>query len=251
MKIQYCSDLHLEFDQNDKYIIRNPLTICGDILILAGDVVPLHDEFLNNSFFNFISDNYKQVFWVPGNHEFYHKDLTEFSSSFTIKLKSNVHIVNNIDLQYENIHFIFSTLWTKISRLNEKIIENGVSDFTSITNKNKKLKAADFNNQHSGCVDFIKQSLKNIRYKTVVVTHHVPSSLCSSKEHHNSSINEAFCIDLTDFIETSNVNFWIYGHSHFNHKPTFIGNTILLTNQLGYVQLNEHLTFRDNAYFSI
>ena len=67
MKIQYCSDLHLEFEQNRKYIINKPLSVCGDLLILAGDIVPLHDEFFGNSFFSFIADNYKQVFWVPGN----------------------------------------------------------------------------------------------------------------------------------------------------------------------------------------
>ena len=62
MRVQYCSDLHLEFEQNIKYFTTHPLNVSGDILILAGDVVPLHDEFLSNSFFSFVSKNYKQVF---------------------------------------------------------------------------------------------------------------------------------------------------------------------------------------------
>ena len=70
MKIQYCSDLHLELEKNSKYLKNNPLSVNGDILILAGDIIPLHDKFFNDSFFKFISDNYKKVFWVPGNHEF-------------------------------------------------------------------------------------------------------------------------------------------------------------------------------------
>lgn len=251
MRVQYCSDLHLEFGQNSRYMIKNPLKVSGDILVLAGDIIPLHDEFFNDSFFGLIAGNYKQVFWVPGNHEFYYKDITEFSPSYNIQIKDNINIVNNIELKYENIRFVFSTLWTNISSRNERIIEQSVSDFSHISYKNKKLKAKEYNTLHNEGLEFIQQSLKVPGEKTVVVSHHLPSDLCNSVEHKNSSINEAFCVDLTDFIESSNVNFWIYGHSHFNQKPLHIGNTILLTNQLGYVQSNEHATFRRDAYFSI
>jgi Icc-related predicted phosphoesterase len=251
MKIQYCSDLHLEFEKNSKYLINTPLTVKGDILILAGDIIPLHDEFFNDSFFSFISRNYKQVFWVPGNHEFYYKDITEYSKSYNIKLRSNINIVNNIDLQYENINFVFSTLWSKISSANEKNIEQSVSDFDCISNKNRKFNAADFNNLHAESLNFIKESLKNKTNKTVVVTHHMPSALCNSRFQNASPINEAFCVDLTEFVKDCNANFWLYGHSHFNQKPLYIGNTIMLTNQLGYVHCNEHSNFKHNAYFAV
>lgn len=251
MKIQYCSDLHLEFEQNSKYIEQNPLKICGEILILAGDIVPLDEKFFNHPFFSFISDNYKNVFWVPGNHEFYYRDLTEFSSSFNIKLKSNISIVNNIELEYENIQFVFSALWSEISSVNEKIIEQCVADFDLITIKNKKIRTSDFNKLHSDSLKFIKHALLNKTENTVVVTHHLPSILCNSTDHKDSPINEAFCVNLTNFIENCNADFWIYGHSHFNQKPLYLGNTLLLTNQLGYVQRNEHESFNHKAYFSI
>ena len=251
MRIQYCSDLHLEFDQNSQYLSNNPLKVSGDILLLAGDIIPLHDEFFNHPFFSFIADNYKQVYWVPGNHEFYYKDITDFSKSYNIQLRDNINIVNNIDLKYENIRFVFSTLWTNISSNNARNIEQGVSDFEYISYKNKKLKTKEYNMLHVEGLEFIRQSLKDKNEKTVVISHHLPSNLCNSSEHKNSSLNEAFCVDLTAFIEPSNVNFWIYGHSHFNQKPLYIGNTILLTNQLGYVQSNEHEKFKQNAYFSI
>jgi Icc-related predicted phosphoesterase len=251
MRIQYCSDLHLEFEQNSKYLINNPLVVSGEILILAGDIIPLHDEFFKDSFFSFISNNYKQVFWVPGNHEFYHKDLTEFSKSYNIKLRENINIVNNISLLYEGIQFIFSTLWSYISFDKKKYIEQSVSDFDCISIKNKKLKSEDYNLLHIDSLSFIKQSLINKTKKTIVVTHHLPSGLCNSPLHNDSLINEAFCVDLTEFIKNCNANFWIYGHSHFNQKPLFINNTVLLTNQLGYVGSNEHGDFKQNAYISI
>lgn len=218
---------------------------------MAGDIVPLHDEYFTNSFFRFIADNYKQVFWVPGNHEFYHKDMTEYCKSYNIKIRSNISIVNNIELMYEDIKLVFSTLWSEISSFNEKAIEKGVSDFECISNNNKKLKATDFNNLHQEGLGFIKQSLGTMAKKTVVVTHHVPSFLCNSTLHNNSPINEAFCVDLTEYIEGCNANFWIYGHSHYNHPPLYIGNSILLTNQLGYIHCNEHKSFDHKAYFSV
>jgi Icc-related predicted phosphoesterase len=251
MKIQYCSDLHLEFSLNDKYITENPLKVKGDVLILAGDIVPLHDEFLTHSFFSFISDHYKQVFWIPGNHEYYYKNLTEFPNPLNLKLRSNIRIVNNTELEFEGIRFVFSTLWSEISAHNQKRIEQSISDFECIQNRKRKFNTQDFNTLHAGSLDFIKQSLQNFHSGTVVVSHHVPSPLCNSSFHNNSPINEAFCSNLTDFIENCDANFWIYGHSHFNQKPIYIGKTILLTNQLGYVHLNEQRGYKQNAYFSV
>jgi Icc-related predicted phosphoesterase len=251
MKIQYCSDLHLEFAANSRYLEKKPLKVNGDILILAGDIIPLHDEFFNNPFFSFISDNYKKTFWVPGNHEFYYSDLAEYNPSFTITIRNNIQIVHNIEQEYENIRFIFSTLWSNISKRNEKIIEQSISDFSCISKLGRKIRAFDFNELHQKSLNFIEQSLETKVGKTIVVTHHLPSHLCNSPEYKNSRINEAFCTDLTERVTESQANFWIYGHSHFNQKPVFLGDTILLTNQLGYVDLNEQEGFKHNAYLSI
>ncbi len=251
MKIQYCSDMHLEFETNSKYLLNNPLIVSGEVLLLAGDITPLFDEQLNNPFFTFISEHFKQVFWVPGNHEFYHKDLGEYRQSYNIQVRKNINIVHNISLKYKGIQFIFTTLWSKISEQNEKFIEQRVSDFQVISMNKKPLKVPEFNQLHANSLGFLKEALDYKAEKTVVVTHHLPSMLCNYPPHNTSLINEAFCVDITETIESSHANFWIYGHSHFNQKPLIIGKTMMLTNQLGYLDQFEHLNFKHNAYFSI
>lgn len=81
MKIQYASDLHLEFSDNSNYIKQNPLQPEGDILILAGNIGYLNDDnYSKHPFWSYISDNFQQVIVAIGNHELYkYYDLAQIS----------------------------------------------------------------------------------------------------------------------------------------------------------------------------
>ena len=46
MKIQFASDIHLEFLENSKYIKENPFEVTGEVLVLAGDIGYLKDKTL-------------------------------------------------------------------------------------------------------------------------------------------------------------------------------------------------------------
>lgn len=49
----------------------SPLTVSGEILILAGDIGYIGDEnYSKHSFGDWASENYKQVIVIQGNHEF-------------------------------------------------------------------------------------------------------------------------------------------------------------------------------------
>jgi hypothetical protein len=52
-------------------------------------------------------------------------------------------------------------------------------------------------------------------------------------------------------IESSEIAYWVYGHHHTNTPEFTIGNTKLITNQLGYVQRNELRLFETNKVFKI
>lgn len=72
MKIQYMSDLHLEFSDNSRWLKHNELPVTGEILVLAGDIFYLKDKVAPlTNFWKWVSANYRQVLIVPGNHEYY------------------------------------------------------------------------------------------------------------------------------------------------------------------------------------
>lgn len=72
MKIQYMSDLHVEFQENSRYLKNNELPVTGDVLVLAGDILYLRDKVAPlTKFWKWASGNYRQVLIVPGNHEYY------------------------------------------------------------------------------------------------------------------------------------------------------------------------------------
>lgn len=161
MRIQYMSDLHMEFTENTRFIKANECQANGDVLVLAGDTFYLQDIVApKNRFWNWASKSFRQVLLVPGNHEFY----------------------GNGDVTYRG------NSWQWMIR-------------------------------------------DNIGYYTMSVV---------SAQHKESVLNGAFATELGDYIADSRIDVWIYGHSHTN-IDTIIGNTKIVTNQLGYVCFNEHL----------
>jgi hypothetical protein len=63
------------------------------------------------------------------------------------------------------------------------------------------------------------------------------------EQYKGDVLNEAFAVELYDLIESSNIDYWVFGHHHYNTPEFTIGSTKLLTNQLGYVQQSEHRLF--------
>lgn len=252
MTIQYCSDLHLEFSRNRKFITENPLLPQADILVLAGDVVPFKLMHRHMDFFLYLSDHFKHVYWIPGNHEHYGGDIRERSGSFEESVFRNVHLLNNKTVSFNNVKLIFSTLWSNISPGRKWVIERGLSDFLSITNHDQPFTTNEYNQLHHESLVFLKKELIEHSVKPcVVVTHHVPTLLYYPDEYKNSPINEAFATELFPLIDKNGPDVWIYGHHHRNTADFKIGNTVLGTNQLGYVQHNEHLQFDPSRYLSI
>lgn len=251
MKIQYCSDLHLEFPDNKEYILNNPIEPIAEILILAGDIVPFAVMDKHNDFFDYISRNFKMTFWIPGNHEYYYYDV-DSSRFLDTKIRENIFLVNNCIKEISGVNIIFSTLWSNISEDKRWVIQQSLSDFKVIKYDNHIFNVDDYNLLHKESLKFIQNALNETSdNKTVVVTHHAPTFVNYPEKYVNSKINEAFASNLTELIEDNIIDFWIYGHHHSNSNDFQIGNTKLVTNQLGYVKYNENVGFNSKAYIKI
>ena len=253
MKIQFASDLHLEFRVNSGWLKDNPLIPVGDILILAGDIGYLGDEnYSKHPFWNWCVENFHETIVVPGNHELYKSyDINDLTEGWELKIRDNVRAVYNNVLHYGDIDLICSTLWAQIPLREAYFTEKGVSDFRRIRDGERPLSWERFNEEHRKCIDFLSKSIAESKAKTkIVVTHHVPSFQLMAEEFSGSMINGAFTSNLDKIIENLPIDYWIYGHSHRNIE-TVIGRTQMLTNQLGYVFANEHNAFKRDKFLEI
>jgi predicted phosphohydrolase len=247
MKIQYCSDLHLEFPANKRYFKANPIKPEGEILLLAGDVIPFIEIQKETEFFNLLSDSFEYTFWIPGNHEYYGSDITERTGTFHEKVRSNVSLLNNSVIEHKGVRLLFSSLWSRINPAMEFVIQKSMADFRLIMNNGKKITVDDYNQLHEDCRAFLVKELSNPgNQKAIVVTHHLPTFFNYPERYRHSELNTAFATELFELIEPSNVGYWIFGHTHEVVPDFRIGKTTLTTNQLGYVEYEEHLNFRQN-----
>ena len=254
MKIQYASDLHLEFRDNARYLREHPIIPVGDILLLAGDIGYLNDDnYRTHPFWNFVSDHFRQTLVVPGNHEFYKSgDVGTIQNGCIAEIRPNVKCYYNSVVTIDDIDFILCTLWANIPASNAYVTEQAVSDFRLIACNGRLFNAYTFNEAHQKSVRFLIETLPSCKSrKRVIVSHHVPMALCMADEFKNSRINGAFVAELHDFIFDNPIDFWIYGHSHRNMPEITINGTTLLCNQLGYVHHREHATFNPQACFSM
>ena len=255
MNIQFVSDLHLEFPENTRWFANHPLEVVGDILLVAGDSGYINTpDYIHHPFWEWASQNYEQVIIALGNHEFYQfADPTDFPDGFVGEIHHNVHYYYNAVISIGEIDIIVSTLWAHIEPDKMYYTEKGVSDFYRIMYHGHRLSAIDFNTEHERCLHFIKDAVEKSCAKTkIVLTHHVPTLLCTANEFRDSLINGAFSVELGNYIANTDIDYWIYGHSHRNIEAT-IGSTRVLSNQFGYFNQQEYLTngFSPNKFIEL
>lgn len=253
MKIQYASDLHLEFEANSGYLCKKPIVPTGDILLLAGNIGILGEEYMKYPFWDWAAEHFRQTLVVPGNHEFYrNEDLASFRTGTIREIRPNIKLCYNSVVTIDDVDFFLTTLWAHIRTEDAFYIRRAMSDFHYIKYDGERLEPGQFNKEHQMTLQFLGSALKSsVSTKRVVVSHHVPTELCMSPEFKGSTFNGAFVAELYDFIYDNHIDYWIYGHSHRNMPEADINGTKVICNQLGYIEDNEQKSFNPSICFDI
>lgn len=255
MKIQYASDLHLEFHENTELLASHPLPVVGDILVLAGDTHVFKGKaWERHPFFDWCSDNFSQTYLIPGNHEYYGgTELCERFDDYEYFVRPNVRYLNNRSIRINKAELFFTTLWTVVPPEEMASVQIGLTDCHRIKYQGRIFNARDYATLHKRCVEWLSRALEtsDAAYK-IVVSHHQPTLSISDPRFKSSPINSAFAVDMDSFITRHQPDFWIYGHTHYNGGwGVVVGRTTLFCNQLGYVKYGENAAFSPGACIEI
>lgn len=238
MKIQVCSDLHLEFEPSHLPEIH-PET---EVILYAGDIATDEDTVLN-----YFQEVRKQtnavILYVLGNHEFYGKFLHSVGDyKLILREVPNLHVLDCDTFTYRGVRFIGCTLWTDYDDGKCALIaHDAVSDFKMIRKLGKYydlnyVNSDDLLQEHQKCMEFLRKEFYHASFHpgpVVVVTHHGPSFYCVHSRYKESRLNGVFYSELSGLIMTYKPTLWVYGHTHEPHQVE-IGNTKVLCNPSGY-----------------
>ena len=247
MEVKVLSDLHLEFEKIDSPIY-DPGT--GEVLILAGDIFTvidlIEDGFgFRERFLTFLdkcSQGYNQVFYVMGNHEFYHMQIDRAAKTLREWLPANITLLDDSSVYYNGVHFFGATVWADFCSACPEMMntaEDRMNDYEVIMGpKGRELLPEDTLQKHQDSVKWFKQVLPTLRGPVVMVTHHAPSYKSVAPEFLHTGTVGAYASDLEPIMyEHDNIVAWCHGHVH-DTNDYMVNNTRVIGNPRGYVTKN-------------
>jgi predicted phosphodiesterase len=233
MKIRLLSDLHTEFRL--PYKTADFAEYRGeDVLVLAGDIASGSTNVMDVIKF-FKAQGFPNIVYVPGNHEYYGGNFTEFNEKMQDKCDrcANVYYLNPGQVEIDGVLFVGGTLWTNFadSPTSQWHAKRSINDFKVIKNFGVNV-AYDTYYQH---VDFIKTAYESRdNRKVVVVTHFLPARECIAPRWQGPDLlNDYFANNLGEYIATMSDTTWMFGHTH-DATDIVLGNTRVVANPHGY-----------------
>ena len=241
MKVQYISDLHLEF--GDMFM---PRTV-GDVLVLAGDIaVGINAvEWINEA-----AESFKDVIYILGNHEFYHNDMPKLITDLRAPglFAPNVHFLDNECITIEGVKFAATTLWAMVN----KTAFYSMNDSNYIKYAYRYLTVGKVHGMFAEAKEFLLDSDAD-----VIITHHCPSiKSINTSRYPNDLMNSGYYTDILADFEGHRVKHWICGHTHSSTKYEDQGIKVY-NNCRGYVgrgkgpQGCEVADFNPEEYFEV
>lgn len=247
LRIQFVSDLHLEMcnvsDFQPEQFVESGH---ADMLVLVGDI-GYPEQTITAQFLQWCSENWRNVFWIPGNHEFYSSFHSLEKHTFVEKLQ----LMNQLCNQFHNVHFLYHrtfdiphtryrlvgcTLWSHIPDEKQELVARYMNDCRLIfTEKNTKATPSDMKNWFEKDVSWLRTQIRSAQdtgKELIVLTHHLPSQQLVHPKYEHHPLNCCFASSLDSMIQLP-IRTWLCGHSHTSNEVN-IHNVLCTLNPYGY-----------------
>ncbi len=226
MKINYFSDIHLEFGRS-----AVPDTD-ADIVIAAGDI-GIYDQGIA-----WLKAIKKPVIYVAGNHEYYTHEYQDTLRMLKAECaNTNIHFLENNTFKFQGVRFLGCSLWTDLfvdGPVTADVLAYNLNDFRRIRFADGEFNPTQYSGLYHHSRSWLEKALaRPYNGKTVVVTHHAPTQR-SWPGSPNTIRKFAYCNDLKSFFYAYNISAWFHGHTH-SLGDYRIEDTRILSNTRGYV----------------
>src|SRR6188472_3357313 len=96
MRVQLLSDLHFEYDEDGGEAFVRTVEVAGDVLVLAGDIIPLVSAEVVARALGWFCARFRHVVFVPGNHEYYRTSPADGDAVLAACARAlpNLHVLN-------------------------------------------------------------------------------------------------------------------------------------------------------------
>ena len=227
MKLQIASDIHREFGHSP--VIPD---VGADVLVLAGDIGYADDETIE-----WIRDDlagrYETILYVPGNHEFYGRDLHEANRHMEeMAMYGEYEWMNNRVVEVGGRRFVGTPLWANFCHDPGSMFSAGraINDFRRIRYGSGRMTPGAMLDLHEEARTFLS---KEVRPGDIVITHWPPTLDARHPGFPLDGVARYFSADIPEVIKATKPALWICGHTHHNVDFHF-GDTRILSNQGGY-----------------
>lgn len=225
MRINYFSDIHLEFGSVPR------VSTDADVIVAAGDIG------VGCQGLEWLKSLGKPVIYVAGNHEFYGHDRQEMLAELrAMSVGTDVYFLENDQLIFCNVRFLGCTLWTDLlvdwSRAAD--LAEILNDFNRITEAGQRFDMTCFSKIHRNSLNWLEAQLAvQASMKTIVVSHHAPTEW--SWDGAFGAVKKlAYCNDLRYLFHRYDISAWFHGHVHCLCDYRVAGARVL-NNPRGYV----------------
>lgn len=243
MKIQYVSDLHLDFGK------VKTINKIADVLVIAGDISN-GGAWLNH--IERLTSEFDKVFIVLGNHEHYSingKTLREQVDYYKKAVEAldvtNIELLDNEYRIYKGKVIYGGTMWTRLNKTEGRQISRLMNDFNFVTVKDTVVDNAYF---HAG----LQSAYHKFGTVDLVISHHAPSFRSVHPKFAGSEANLGYvCRTAEAFLDCT--RFWIHGHMH-DPVDYIVGSTRVVANPRGYTNWKgqlENADYIDTKYIDI